>query len=150
MRRFLRFKLRTLLLLPAVFAFGWFWWTWPQRTLQAFVVAAQNSPDVEFESIFGDVDCRFVIDDVGRFWYGPRTIDDKQETPLRIASFARLEPTFLDVLKARRDFIVAPIEYGHWPSRLHPLVITVSRGIITAELREVPMARIQMAELVAQ
>ena len=36
-RRFLRFRLRTLLLLPLVFAAGWWWATWPERTARRFV-----------------------------------------------------------------------------------------------------------------
>jgi hypothetical protein len=37
LRRFLRFRLRTLLLLPAVFAAIWWWVTWPERTARRFV-----------------------------------------------------------------------------------------------------------------
>jgi hypothetical protein len=36
-RRFLRFRLRTLLLLPLVFAAAWWWVTWPERTARRFV-----------------------------------------------------------------------------------------------------------------
>lgn len=36
-RRRLRFRLRTLLLLPLVFAAGWWWVTWPERTARRFV-----------------------------------------------------------------------------------------------------------------
>jgi hypothetical protein len=36
-RRFLRFRLRTLLLLPVLFAAGWWWATWPERTARRFV-----------------------------------------------------------------------------------------------------------------
>jgi hypothetical protein len=36
-RRGFRFRLRTLLLLPAVFAVGWWWLTWPERTAKRFV-----------------------------------------------------------------------------------------------------------------
>ena len=32
--RLFRFRLRTLLMLPAVVAVGWFLWTWPERTIR--------------------------------------------------------------------------------------------------------------------
>jgi hypothetical protein len=36
-RRGFRFRLRTLLLLPVVFAAAWWWLTWPERTARRFV-----------------------------------------------------------------------------------------------------------------
>jgi hypothetical protein len=45
-RRFLRFRLRTLLLLPVVFAIGWWWVMWPERTARRFV-AHLNVGEVE-------------------------------------------------------------------------------------------------------
>ena len=36
-RRFVRYRLRTLLLLPVLFAAGWWWVTWPERTARRFV-----------------------------------------------------------------------------------------------------------------
>jgi hypothetical protein len=36
-RRFPRFSLRTLLLLPVLFAAAWWWITWPERTARRFV-----------------------------------------------------------------------------------------------------------------
>jgi hypothetical protein len=43
-RRLFRFRLRTLLLLPLLFAVGWWWVNWPERTARRFVelLAAGN------------------------------------------------------------------------------------------------------------
>jgi hypothetical protein len=43
-RRFFRFRLWALLLLPLLFALGWWWVTWPKRTLARFdaLVAANK------------------------------------------------------------------------------------------------------------
>jgi hypothetical protein len=46
MRRLFRYRLRSLLLLPALFALGWWWVTWPERTARRFV-AALAARDVE-------------------------------------------------------------------------------------------------------
>jgi hypothetical protein len=46
LRRFLRFRLRTLLLLPPLFAVAWWWVTWPERTVRRFVELL-NSGNVE-------------------------------------------------------------------------------------------------------
>ncbi len=35
-RRWLQFSLRTLLLMPVLFALGWWWVTWPERTIDRF------------------------------------------------------------------------------------------------------------------
>jgi hypothetical protein len=54
-RRFLRFRLRTLLLLPLIFALAWWWVTWPKRTmarLDEFVAAGsldEAAKMIEFE-----------------------------------------------------------------------------------------------------
>jgi hypothetical protein len=45
-RRFFRFRLRTLLLLPILVAAGWWWWTWPERTARRFVERL-NAGDIE-------------------------------------------------------------------------------------------------------
>jgi hypothetical protein len=45
-RRFFRFRLRTLLLLPILVAAGWWWLTWPERTARRFVDLL-NEGDVE-------------------------------------------------------------------------------------------------------
>jgi hypothetical protein len=45
-RRYLRFRLRTLLMLPVLVAASWWWWTWPERTARRFVDLL-NDGDVE-------------------------------------------------------------------------------------------------------
>jgi hypothetical protein len=52
-RRFFRFRLRTLLLLPILVAAGWWWLTWPERTAKRFV---QLLKDGDLESAKAMID----------------------------------------------------------------------------------------------
>jgi hypothetical protein len=56
LRRILRFRLRTLLLLPIIFAVGWWWVTWPERTARRFVdlLAAGNIKAAQAMSDFSE------------------------------------------------------------------------------------------------
>jgi hypothetical protein len=53
-RRFLRFRLRTLLLLPVLFAAGWWWATWPERTARRFVELL-TAGDIEAATAMSDL-----------------------------------------------------------------------------------------------
>jgi hypothetical protein len=44
-RRFVRYSLRTLLVLPMLFAAAWWWLTWPERTAQRFVRLLNDDPN---------------------------------------------------------------------------------------------------------
>jgi hypothetical protein len=51
--RFVRFRLRSLLLLPVLFAAAWWWVTWPERTARRFVQRLSNDPAAAHEMIAG-------------------------------------------------------------------------------------------------
>jgi len=63
----LRFRLRTLLLLPLVFAFGWWWMTWPQRTIdQLDALVAAGKLDQAANLIVFEPDYRYPPDKVAQ------------------------------------------------------------------------------------
>jgi hypothetical protein len=51
--RFVRFRLRSLLLLPVLFAVAWWWVTWPERTARRFVQRLSDDPVRAYEMIVG-------------------------------------------------------------------------------------------------
>jgi hypothetical protein len=75
-RHFLRYRLRTLLLLPLVFALGWWWVTWPQRTMGHLdaLVAANRLDEaaalIEFEPKYR-LAPHFVAQQLGQPHIGP-------------------------------------------------------------------------------
>jgi hypothetical protein len=63
----LRFRLRTLLLLPLVFALGWWWVTWPQRTINRLdELVAAGDLDQAASLIVFEPDYRYPPDKVAQ------------------------------------------------------------------------------------
>jgi hypothetical protein len=91
-RRWFRFSLRVLLLLPVAFAAMWWWVTWPGRTLQEFrrLVAEGRTDDAESMVVF-DPDYRMSGEEVAH------QLNSQPHTQLT-------HRNWLDVLVARHRF----------------------------------------------
>jgi hypothetical protein len=124
MRRRLRFRLRTLLFLPVLFAACWWWITWPKRTLRALdsrIAAGQM--DAARAMIVFEPDYRMTAQAVAHQLRGqPHT---------RLA-----KRTLRDLLLARQTYDLAPGGVMCWVqngSKFEHRVcgsVTVERGVI--------------------
>lgn len=128
-----RFRLRTLLLLPAFFAFGWYWITWPSCTLDAFVDASQKGRVQSSGIAIVCVDC--VADFKWPASSGEQSANKPQLPIFRHPCLTRgvyaCRRRTIDLLLARQVFLTP--RYGDlWPS----FRLVVVRGSISIENRK--------------
>lgn len=157
MRRFspcLRYRLRTLLLLPVLFGAGWFWITWPDRTLDRLLIALDNGDMETAKLMIDSTDYRLSFDDGLRL----RHAKDKTLGPGRRWStsergkFVRLRPNFADILKAQRICFHPGVKLFLQPrGRLgRALALVATRGHVDIVIREIPLERLETAKPMAR
>jgi hypothetical protein len=139
-RRF-RFRLRTLLLVPVVFAVAWWWITWPNRTLRDFNhLVASGQLDAAGRLVVFDPDYRLTPEQVAHQLrgqphtnYATRTLSD--------VIFARLR------YKLAAGGVVCWVQNGSKFEHRYCDSVTVERGAIKykwgLELREALFQRNQ-------
>src|ERR1700741_4932191 len=132
MRKWLRFRfrLRTLLLAPLVFGAGWWWGTWPTRTVTKLnsLVAAGESEAAESLTVFSP-DVRIT----------PATVS----IDLRAPFVAPLDRTWADLLLARQRYQLmanfdVTVQTGYKSESRAWESVTVERGLIKYKWSDSP------------
>lgn len=123
----LRFRLRTLLLLPLVFAIGWYWTIWPERTMDAFVDSMLQGRFTVAGTMVDCIDCSIDLD-----WpanKGNPLPDNTQHPVFRLPMLARgvyaCRREIMDVLRGRGIYSIP--KFG----RAVGFTLVVERGTVT-------------------
>jgi hypothetical protein len=116
-RRFLRFRLRTLLLLPLLFALGWWWVTWPEWTARAFseAVVKRDQLAAKQHMASGHTNAHALS------WLFKNTIEGPPHSGVSLVEFVGVEVEYsprtpVDYLLARQPFKLTATWKGAVPN----------------------------------
>jgi len=136
----LRFSLRVLLAIPLVTGCAITWYTWPDRTFNAFKTSLENDRFELANSIVensvstfpdgSESPCTFLADSTGIHLNG-RGGNSTTNPQYFISKLIPENRSFGDVLQAKRVYRVR--EYSHWGGRRHNFSFVVQRGQVMLE-----------------
>lgn len=133
----LRYSLRSLLMMPVVFAVIWMWITWPHRTFEAFTEAIKDDRFQTANAMVDVRECSFEVSPAGAHIKSNKVAALIRIQPRGLPSFVeytvRQDRSVVDLLKARSVYVPPYLKHGE--SGMPRFEFVVERGHITLYYR---------------
>ena len=132
-----RFSLRSLLMLPLLFAVAWMWTTWPHRTFESFANALRDERFELAKSMVDSTECSFDLGPTGLRMKSPAMFMRSKSPSKFVEILVRQDRRLLDMLCARSVYRVtrARVSIRPWPPGNPHFKFVVERGKITLNCR---------------